>query len=110
MRSRSASTLAALGVLLMSGAASAAELTSYNPVTDARLTSPEPRNWLMTKGRYEGWSYSELGQVNTNNVKNLVPVWAFSTGMDSGHEAPPIVNDGVMFVSTPHNQVLALDA
>jgi alcohol dehydrogenase (cytochrome c) len=110
MRSRSASTLAALGVLLMSGAAFAKDITSYNPVTDARLTNPEPRNWLMTKGRYQGWSYSELGQINTSNVKNLVPVWAYSTGMDSGHEAPPIVNDGIMLMATPHNQVLALDA
>ncbi len=85
-------------------------LTNYSPVTDARLTNPEPRNWLMTKGRYQGWSYSDLDQVNTTNVRNLVPVWSMSTGVDSGHEAPPIVNDGVMFVSTPHNQVLALDA
>jgi alcohol dehydrogenase (cytochrome c) len=110
MRSRSGSTLAALGLLLLSSAAFADGITSYSPVTDARLTNPEPENWLMTKGRYEGWSYSELDQVNTTNVRNLVPVWSMSTGVDSGHEAPPIVNNGVMFVSTPHNQVLALDA
>ena len=30
--------------------------------------------------------------------------------MAEGHQAPPIVNNGVMFVSTPQNQVLALDA
>ena len=30
--------------------------------------------------------------------------------MENGHEAPPIVVNGVMFVSTPGNQVLALDA
>jgi alcohol dehydrogenase (cytochrome c) len=110
MRSRSGSTLAALGLLLLSSAAFADGITSYSPVTDARLTNPEPENWLMTKGRYEGWSYSELDQINTTNVRNLVPVWSMSTGVDSGHEAPPIVNNGVMFVSTPHNQVLALDA
>ena len=33
-----------------------------------------------------------------------------STGMNNGHEAAPIVNGGVMFVSTSFNQVLALDA
>lgn len=110
MRITTRSALPALGLLLLSSAASAQALQNYSPVTDARLANPEPRNWLMTKGRYEGWSYSDLGQINTTNVKNLVPVWAFSTGVDSGHEAPPIVNDGVMFVSTPHNQVIALDA
>jgi alcohol dehydrogenase (cytochrome c) len=30
--------------------------------------------------------------------------------MTSGHEAAPIVNDGVMFVATPGNQVIAIDA
>jgi hypothetical protein len=28
----------------------------------------------------------------------------------NGHEAPPIVNNGVMFVATPGNQAIALDA
>ena len=30
--------------------------------------------------------------------------------MNNGHEAAPLVNGGVMFVSTSFNQVLALDA
>ena len=37
-------------------------------------------------------------------------MWSFSTGVNSGHEAPAIVNDGVMFVTTPGNQVIAIDA
>ena len=84
--------------------------TAYSPVTDARLENPEPENWLMTRGNYQGWSYSPLDQINTNNVKNLVPVWTYSTGVTSGHQAPPIVNDGMMFVATPYDQVIALDA
>jgi alcohol dehydrogenase (cytochrome c) len=27
-----------------------------------------------------------------------VPVWTFSTGVDEGHQSPPIVNNGVMFI------------
>src|SRR5439155_2416453 len=50
------------------------------------------------------------GQITANNVKKLTPVWAFSTGVGSGHEAPPIVNNGVMFVATPYSQVIALEA
>lgn len=101
------STLAAL---LLAGAASAYAASDYTPVTDGRLANPEPQNWLMTRGRYQGWSYSPLDQINTSNIKNLVPVWTFSTGVDSGHEAPPIVNNGLMFVATPYSQVLALNA
>jgi alcohol dehydrogenase (cytochrome c) len=33
-----------------------------------------------------------------------------STGTTEGHQAPPIVNDGVMFITTPFNQVIAIDA
>ncbi len=99
-----------LAALLLAGALGAAHGADYTPVTDARLTNPEPENWLMTRGNYQGWSYSALDKINTSNVKGLVPVWSFSTGVDSGHESPPIVNNGVMFVSTPYNQVLALDA
>jgi alcohol dehydrogenase (cytochrome c) len=97
-------------LLLASATGAACAASDYAPVTDARLANPEQQNWLMTRGNYQGWSYSPLSQINTSNVKNLVPVWTFSTGMDSGHEAPPIVNNGVMFVATPHNQVLALNA
>ena len=58
----------------------------YHTVTAERLEA-EPENWLMTRGNYKGWSYSALDQINTHNVKNLVPVWTLSTGVDSGHEA-----------------------
>ncbi len=96
--------------VLIAGAAGSALGAEYTPVTDARLANPEPQNYLMVRGGYKGWSYSPLDKINVGNVKSLVPVWSFSTGVDSGHEAPPIVNNGVMFVATPYNQVIALDA
>ena len=84
--------------------------TAYTPVTDQRLVNPEPENWLMYRRTYDGWGYSPLEQVTPGNAASLVPVWTFSTGVAEGHQAPPIVNNGIMFVSTPQNQVLALDA
>ncbi len=102
--------LTSLAALLLTGTATAAYSADYTPVTDARLANPEPQNWLMTRGNYAGWSYSALDQITTGNVRTLTPVWSFSTGVDSGHESPPIVNNGVMFVSTPYSQVIALDA
>jgi alcohol dehydrogenase (cytochrome c) len=82
----------------------------YSPVTDQRLQNPEPRNWLMYRRTYDGQGYSPLDQININNVQDLVPVWTFSTGVKGGHQAPPIVNDGIMYITTPQAQVLALDA
>ena len=103
-----------LGVLLLSAVlpvfVSAGEIENYSSVTDERLKNPETSNWLQWRGNYEGWSYSELDQINTSNVGDLVPVWSYSTGVTEGHQAPPIVNNGVMFVATPQNQIIALDA
>jgi len=79
-------------------------------VTAERLGSPEPGNWSLYRRTYDGQGYSPLDKINAGNVKNLVPVWTFSTGVTEGHEAPPIVNNGVMFVATPQAQVIALDA
>jgi alcohol dehydrogenase (cytochrome c) len=85
-------------------------LQAYKTVTAERLKKPEDNDWLMIRRTYNGWGHSPLKQITTNNVNRLQPVWVMSTGMPSGHEAPPIVNNGVMFVATPGNQVIAIDA
>ena len=85
-------------------------LQSYKPVTAERLKQPEDGDWLMYRRTYDGWGYSPLSQITTENVGRLKPVWTLQTGQIEGHQAPPIVNNGVMFVATPGNQVLAIDA
>jgi len=87
-----------------------AVLQNYQPVTPQRLLNPEPENWLMIRRTYDGWGYSPLDQITPENVARLKPVWIFATGEPRVHEAAPIVNNGVMFVSTPNNQVIAIDA
>lgn len=85
-------------------------LRDYPAVSAERLQHPADEEWLMIRRTYDGWGYSPLEQINTKNVAQLRPVWTLSTGMNNGHEAAPVVNGGVMFVSTSFNQVLALDA
>jgi alcohol dehydrogenase (cytochrome c) len=85
-------------------------LQSYQAVTAERLLKPEDGNWLMIRRTYDGWGYSPLTEITPANVARLRPVWVFSTGETRVHEAAPIVNNGVMFVSTPNNQVIAIDA
>jgi alcohol dehydrogenase (cytochrome c) len=97
-------------VLCAAGSAVVQQAVAYDPVTAERLLKPEPQNWLMYRGTYNGQGYSPLDKINASNVKRLVPVWSYSTGQLEGHQAPPIVNNGVMFISTPRNQVLALNA
>src|SRR5689334_23671732 len=86
-----------------------AVLQNYQPVTAERLKNPDPSDWLMIRRTYDGWGYSPLDQITPENVARLKPVWIFATGEGRVHEAAPIVNNGVMFVSTPNNQVIAID-
>ena len=97
----------AIGGLVFAACTCGAE---YAPVTDERLADPEAENWLMYRGTYDAHGYSPLDQINAENVASLKPLWTFSTGLREGHQAPPVVNDGAMFVTTPQNHVLALDA
>jgi len=85
-------------------------LKQYQPVPAELLKNPADADWPMIRRTYDGWGYSPLSQVHADNVKRLAPAWIFSTGVSNGHEAPPVVVNGVMFVSTPGNQVLAINA
>jgi alcohol dehydrogenase (cytochrome c) len=93
-------------------------LENYKSVTAERLRKPEDGDWLSVRRTYDGWGYSPLEQIKRGNVDKLQLQWVVLTGQNNGHEAPAMVNNGVMFVSTPlnqpqgnnGNQVMALDA
>jgi alcohol dehydrogenase (cytochrome c) len=87
-----------------------AVLRNYQPVSAERLRRPEGANWLMIRRTYDGWGFSPLAEITTANVALLERVWTVETGEPRVHEAAPVVNGGAMFVSTPNNQVIALDA
>jgi alcohol dehydrogenase (cytochrome c) len=70
----------------------------------------DPNQWVMPTGNYANWRYSPLTQINATNVKDLRPVWTFSTGVLRGHEGGPLIIGNVMYVHTPFpNNVFALD-
>ena len=100
--------MAALALAVPPG--TTAQEPTYTPVTDERLQSPADGDWLMYRRTYDSWGYSPLDQITTANVADLEPVWLLSTGVTSGHESPPVVNDGVMFITTPEDRVIAVDA
>jgi alcohol dehydrogenase (cytochrome c) len=85
-------------------------LQNYKSVVENDLLNPAAGDWRMVRRTYDGWGYSPLEQITPANVARLQPAWVVSTGVTSGHQAPAIVHGGVMFVSTPSSQVLALDA
>jgi alcohol dehydrogenase (cytochrome c) len=85
-------------------------LQKYSAVTAERLKKPEDGNWFHFRRTYDGWGFSPLNEISAKNVGRLQLVWSMATGQVEGHQAPPIVNNGVMFVATPGNQLLAIEA
>ena len=77
----------------------------------ADINGATQADWPQYGGTEHAWRHSALNQITTANVKKLTPLWAFQTGdYDGGLQATPIVLDGVMYISTSHNHVFALDA
>jgi lanthanide-dependent methanol dehydrogenase len=75
----------------------------------AKLTK-DPKNWAMQAGDFANQRYSELKQINKDNVKNLRVAWTFSTGVLRGHEGGPLVIGDTLYVHSPFpNKVFAID-
>ncbi|MCQ8116636.1 methanol/ethanol family PQQ-dependent dehydrogenase [Methylomonas rosea] len=71
--------------------------------------SKQNTNWVMQTKDYGSTHFSEMIDINANNVKNLKVAWSFSTGVLNGHEGGPLVVDGIMYVHTPYpNNVFAI--
>ncbi len=81
-------------------------------VTVDRLLKPdqEPQNWLTYSGNYKGWRHSPLKQITPANAKDLEMKWVFQADSTEKLEASPLVVDGVMYVTQPPNDIIALDA
>ena len=88
-------------------------LTAAAPVAanDSVLAAQgDAKQWTMQLGQYSGTRYSQLDQINKDNVGDLQVAWTFSTGVLRGHEGSPLVVGHVMYVHTPFpNIVYALD-
>ena len=69
------------------------------------------QDWPSYGGTLNAWRHSELNQVNVDNVKQLSVAWAFQPGDHAeGLQATPIVQNGVLYLSTSNNLIFAMDA
>ena len=60
----------------------------------------DPNPWVMPTGNYANHRFSELNQINRDNVRNRRPAWQFSTGVLRGHEGGPLVV-GLLALAAP---------
>lgn len=66
--------------------------------------------WLLPAKSYFGNRFSGLMQITPANLSTLRLAWKTQIADDGQQEAAPIVTNGKMYVATPHDNVLALDA
>jgi alcohol dehydrogenase (cytochrome c) len=86
-----------------------AQTREFEPVSTEMLVNPSPNDWLMLSRTYDEKRFSPLSQIKRDNVGQLRMVW--TRGLPSGAQSTiPIVYQGVMYVVSPINSVLALDA
>jgi lanthanide-dependent methanol dehydrogenase len=70
----------------------------------------DDNQWAIPGKNYSSTRYSSLNKINTSNVKQLKPIWSFSTGALRGHEGQPLVVGNTMYIVSAYpNHVYALD-
>src|SRR6266576_1215602 len=66
--------------------------------------------WRMPARDYANTRFSPLDEITPSNASQLQLAFSFSTGVEKGHEAAPIVVGNTMYVVTPYpNYVFAFD-
>jgi PQQ-dependent dehydrogenase (methanol/ethanol family) len=78
--------------------------------TALRRAMADSASWPSYGRDQTNQRYSPLSQISTANAGRLTLAWRYRTGIPHAFEASPLVLDGVMYVSTPLNHVIALDA
>ena len=94
-------------------AVSAAEPVAAQEISNADLLGGlrNPNRWLTYSGDYSGQRHSPLNQITPGNVASLAPLWTFATGISGQKfEATPLVVDGIIYITGPHNNAWAIDA
>jgi len=99
--------------------ASTAISTLAAEVTPERLlnAAQEPQNWLMVHKEYNNNRFSQLDEINKENVKDLKVAFTTAIGgimgagtnPQGGHQATPLVNDGYMYVVDSWGTVYKID-
>jgi alcohol dehydrogenase (cytochrome c) len=72
-------------------------------------SASHPSDWLTYGGNYSSQRFSELKQINKQNVNTLKLRWVYQLRRTGIFESSPIVVDGMMYVTEPPTTVTALD-
>ena len=90
--------------------AAAALLNAQITYERLRNALAEPQNWLTYNGSYASIHHSTLSEIRPDNVKRLELKWVWQANSLEKLQTTPLILDGVMYVTEPPSDVLALDA
>src|SRR5918993_1360718 len=107
---RSVARLVCLLILAACPALAQQPATQTLPTPPTSAAPSEDGQWTMPAKNFASTRYSALNEITTENVKNLQVAFTFSTGVNRGQEAAPIVVGSTMYVLSPYPNILyALD-
>ena len=98
----------AMGCVKTEGAVPAAHATGHDAAL--RMAMADSTQWASYGRDYSNQRYSPLAQVTAGNVAQLTLQWHFKTGLAESFENSPLIVGRTMYVTTPMNHLLALDA
>ena len=52
-----------------------AQSNAFEPVTDAMIQDPDPKDWLSWRRTLDSWGYSPLDQIDRESVDRLSLAW-----------------------------------
>jgi alcohol dehydrogenase (cytochrome c) len=82
-----------------------------SPGATALLNAAGDQNdWILPGKTYQNNRFTGLDQITPRNVNRLAKAWVTNIADDGEQEASPIVWHGTIFIATPHDSVLALNA
>jgi alcohol dehydrogenase (cytochrome c) len=90
----------------------AAKLAAVDvPYGELAQTAAAANDWLTYSGSYGGDRFSTLSEINTQNVSGLALRWLYPfAGTLWKIECSPLESNGIMYVTGPGGEVIALDA
>src|SRR5215212_11283118 len=74
---------------------------SFSADPDPLKLQQDDGQWVMPAKNYASTRYSSLDEINLGNVSRLKVAWTFSTGVNAGHEAAPLIVGTTMFLVSP---------
>ena len=83
------------------------------PVSAEMLLEPQSSRsdvWLQYGGDYSNNRQSPITSLSPNNIDDLQFAWGFPSGTTGQFAVSPVVYDGIMYVTTSYNRLIALDA